>query len=273
MPEIRQSTTGVIVPTTQLGTSLCATVAQGLKITINNGLAFIDGAYFFIYEPETITLQAGWVNDIVLRLDVTGSDIVFGIFNKQRSANTIEAGLTRQGGIYELGLHSVTIPANTDQVTAAMISDYRLNMGLGVDGKPCCGIVGSLLMLGANIIDYVTGLIAAEHRGSKVSSKRSIKGIGKKLCLWILVLVGWGIDCFINYLVGQMGYAIPLAGMICALIVIWLCINEIISILENLTDIGVPMPSFLLKLVKYIKKQVEDKTVIEDVIEEVKQHE
>lgn len=146
VPEIRQSTTGVIVPTKQLGGALSANVAQGLKVTINNGLAFIDGAYFFVYTPEEIPLQAGWINDIVLRLDVTGSEIVFGIFNKQRSAGTIEAGLTRQGGVYELGLHSVNIPSGATQVTASMITDYRLNMSKGFDGLPCCGIVGSLLM-------------------------------------------------------------------------------------------------------------------------------
>ena len=36
-------------------------------------------------------------------------------------------------------------------------------------------------------------------------------------------------------------------------------VNEIISILENLVDIGVDLPPFLMPVVKYIKKQVEDK--------------
>lgn len=40
--------------------------------------------------------------------------------------------------------------------------------------------------------------------------------------------------------------------------------NEIISILENINDIGVPMPSFMKKLVWNIKSQIEDKTWIDD---------
>ena len=44
----------------------------------------------------------------------------------------------------------------------------------------------------------------------------------------------------------------------------WLVVNEIISILENMVDIGVDMPPFLLPIVKYIRKQVEEKANIPD---------
>ena len=37
----------------------------------------------------------------------------------------------------------------------------------------------------------------------------------------------------------------------------------VVSILENMIDIGVKMPPFLMPLVKYIKKQVEDKSKLE----------
>lgn len=38
-----------------------------------------------------------------------------------------------------------------------------------------------LLMVGCNVIDYITGLMAAGNRGNgKVSSYKSIRGIGKK---------------------------------------------------------------------------------------------
>lgn len=44
----------------------------------------------------------------------------------------------------------------------------------------------------------------------------------------------------------------------------WLVVNEIISILENMLDIGVRMPPFLLPVIKYIRKQVEAKAKIAD---------
>lgn len=146
IPEVRQTDHSQIVPQTQLGNSLAAIVGQGLNLRINLGIAMIDGAYFIIdEEPINIPLTAGQVNDIVLRLDLTGTDVVFGIFAKPRATGTLEAGLTRSGGIYELGLHSVNVPDGADQIAANMITDYRLNLNEGPDGKPCCGLVGSLL--------------------------------------------------------------------------------------------------------------------------------
>ena len=38
---------------------------------------------------------------------------------------------------------------------------------------------------------------------------------------------------------------------------VWLGFNEVISILENLGDMGVPMPPFLMKIVQMLKGKVE----------------
>jgi phage-related holin len=47
---------------------------------------------------------------------------------------------------------------------------------------------------------------------------------------------------------------------VASLVAVWLICNEIISILENISDIGVAMPPFLLKLAGNLKSQVESKT-------------
>ena len=39
---------------------------------------------------------------------------------------------------------------------------------------------------------------------------------------------------------------------------IWLVLNECISILENISEIGVPLPAFLLKIIEKLEKTVED---------------
>ena len=39
---------------------------------------------------------------------------------------------------------------------------------------------------------------------------------------------------------------------------IWLVLNECISILENISEIGVPLPAFLMKLIEKLKKTVEN---------------
>lgn len=75
-------------------------------------------------------------------------------------------------------------------------------------------------------------------------------------------------DILINYAVECAGISITLPFMVATVVAVWLVVNEIISILENIIDIGVPLPPFLLPIVKHIKQAVEDKAQIEDEAEE-----
>lgn len=116
-----------------------------------------------------------------------------------------------------------------------------------------------LLLVGCNIIDYATGLCAVKYRNDSISSYKSIRGITKKVCMWLLVMVGAFIDALIQYAVECAGIGLTVPFVVATVVAVWLVVNEIISILENMSDIGVNMPPFLLPLMKYIKKQVEDK--------------
>lgn len=116
------------------------------------------------------------------------------------------------------------------------------------------------LLVGCNIIDYATGLCAVKYRNDSISSYKSIRGITKKVCMWLLVVVGAFIDVLIQYAVECAGIGLAVPFVVATVVAVWLVVNEIISILENMSDIGVNMPPFLMPLMKYIKKQVEDKT-------------
>ena len=120
------------------------------------------------------------------------------------------------------------------------------------------------LMVGCNVIDYVTGLMAVPYRTETVSSYKGIRGIIKKVCQWLLVLVGAWIDILLNYAIDCAGIDFTLPFVVATIVAVWLVVNEIISILENMLDIGVHMPPFLLPIVKYIRKQVEEKAKIAD---------
>ena len=123
------------------------------------------------------------------------------------------------------------------------------------------------LLVGCNIIDYITGLCAVKYRQEQLSSYKSIRGITKKVCQWILVLVGAWIDILINYAVECAGIEITIPFVVATVVAVWLVINEILSILENMLDIGVSMPPFLMPIIKYIKQQVEEKITITEVTE------
>ena len=116
-----------------------------------------------------------------------------------------------------------------------------------------------VLLVACNIVDYVTGLGASAYRGQEISSYKGIRGITKKVCMWLLVVVGVIVDELVVYAVAQMGLVMPFTFMIACIVALWLICNELISILENLKDIGVPMPDFLVKLTKNLKSQIESK--------------
>ena len=126
-----------------------------------------------------------------------------------------------------------------------------------------------LLMVACNLIDYITGLVAAKYRtDGGISSYRSMKGITKKVMMWLLVVVGAITDEVLAYTSVTLGIAMPFTFLVACIVAIWIICNEIISILENMLDIGVDIPAFLLPMMKNIKRQAEGVTGIEEDKEE-----
>ena len=114
------------------------------------------------------------------------------------------------------------------------------------------------LMVGCNVIDYITGLIATKFRNEEISSYKGIRGIIKKVCMWILVLIGAWIDILINYAIEYAGIGLKIPFIVATIVAVWIVVNEIISILENMIDIGVKIPPFMMPLANMIRKKVED---------------
>lgn len=61
-----------------------------------------------------------------------------------------------------------------------------------------------------------------------------------------------------------MGHTFPFTFLVACVVAIWIICNEIISILENIKDMGVAVPGFLEPLARNIKSQVEDKIEVND---------
>ena len=118
--------------------------------------------------------------------------------------------------------------------------------------------VPMIVLILCNIIDYGTGLCAAKYRQEAVCSYKSIRGIAKKICMWLLVAVGAILDWLLSFSAANIGVTIPFHFLVASVAAVWLIANELISILENVKDIGAPLPPFLLKLAKNIKSKTEE---------------
>ena len=122
-----------------------------------------------------------------------------------------------------------------------------------------------MLLITCNVIDYITGLIASKFRNQEIDSYKGIRGTAKKICMWLLVGVGVIVDQLLSYSADVAGITLPFTFLVACIVAVWLVCNEIISILENINDIGVTLPPFLQPIVKNLKKQVENKAVINSI--------
>lgn len=124
------------------------------------------------------------------------------------------------------------------------------------------------LLVPCNIIDYFTGLKAAKMRGEKITSELSINGIYKKITMYVLIFVGFGIDCMISYVTGTLHIDMPFPLLFSAIIASWLVINELISITENCESIGHTIP-ILGPVLRFIKRKIETVVEIDEDSEDV----
>ena len=106
------------------------------------------------------------------------------------------------------------------------------------------------------IVDYLSGMCAAWTR-SELSSKVGAKGIIKKVGYMALIVVAMGADYLIYSGIAAAEIDIGYNMWFGLLVAIWLIINEMISILENLGKLGVPIPGFLTRLIGRLKISVD----------------
>lgn len=123
------------------------------------------------------------------------------------------------------------------------------------------------LLVPCNIIDYFTGMRAAKQKGEKITSGRSIEGIYKKVTMYILIFVGYGIDCMISYVTGTLHIEMKFPLLFAAIVASWLVLNELISITENCEVIGMKIP-VLNPVLKFIKKKIETVVDVEETEDE-----
>lgn len=138
--------------------------------------------------------------------------------------------------------------------------------GVGAYISAKLGILGPWLVMyfGAMVTDYITGMLSASYRGltnpdEGLNSRIGIMGILKKVGYCIVVVVAIMLDWVIINSAPYIGLdAGKFKGWIAIIVMIWLFINECISILENLVKMDLNIPKFLLSILKTAKSKIED---------------
>ncbi len=123
------------------------------------------------------------------------------------------------------------------QLTIAAVGGYIGWLLGGVDG-----LLYALITV--VVVDYLTGLMAAVIE-KRLSSNIGFRGIFKKVLIFALVGIGHIID---HHLIGK-GSAVRTA------VIFFYLSNEGLSIMENTTKVGLPIPEKLKVVFTELKKE------------------
>lgn len=113
-----------------------------------------------------------------------------------------------------------------------------------------------LVLVGVMILDYITGLVKAGMSG-EINSTRGWQGLLKKLMYTVTVAVAFVVDYILFFTAAELGWEFSMHAYIALLVSLWLIINEAVSVIENLSEIGVPMPKFLVKILQRVQNKVD----------------
>lgn len=104
------------------------------------------------------------------------------------------------------------------------------------------GLIYALLAF--SVIDYVTGIMCAIDK-KELSSSVGFKGIARKIIIFSLVGV---VNILDIYILGHV-------GVLRAAVIFFYLSNEGISILENTSKLGLPVPEKLQNILQQLNKE------------------
>lgn len=154
---------------------------------------------------------------------------------------------------------------NINKYTLDIISGYNVLVGMIV--TIMTAVFGEFWYLFAaflvlNFIDWISGWSKARKLNIE-SSEKGLKGIVKKLWYWVLILVAFMIsNIFIVLAQEILGLEVDFLIWFGWLTLASLTVNEMRSILENLVEMDIKVPAFLIKGLAVTEKLINSKTDI-----------
>lgn len=148
------------VHNTELGIS----APGGMTVSVAAGRAWINGYFYRNDTPLTLEVSnadgvLGRIDNVVIRFSADARSITAQIVQGEFSSSPVAPALVREGGIYDLKLAEIRIPAGTTEITLDLITDTR------PDGA-VCGIVSGTM----GQIDY-----GAYYRSFQASFEKFMK--------------------------------------------------------------------------------------------------
>lgn len=113
------------------------------------------------------------------------------------------------------------------------------------------------VLIAAMAADYVSGVAAAWFEG-RLNSSVGKKGALRKVCYMFLVIVAGIMDWVIISGCNEIGIDMGINFYFGTIVAIWLILNELLSILENCTRIGLPIPKFIRPIAERLKIAMEE---------------
>lgn len=123
------------------------------------------------------------------------------------------------------------------------------------------------LLMFLMVMDYISGMLAAkkeaiEHPNNKRygwSSKKGILGIYKKIGYILSVFVMMCVDFLIYKIANEIGLDFNSKTYFAVLVTVWIILNEMLSIMENVGRLGVKLPKFVCRILIDLKDEIEKK--------------
>ena len=126
-------------------TSFQVTPYSGMQLSVSPGIALVSGRFALLEDTYNVTLAAAnaaydRIDTVVLRLDLTpgANRLLITIRGGAAGASPVAPTLTRNATYFELGLADIYVVANATTISAARITDTRLNSSK-------CGVIASVI--------------------------------------------------------------------------------------------------------------------------------
>lgn len=113
------------------------------------------------------------------------------------------------------------------------------------------------LLIVLMIIDIITGIFKAA-KNKNLWSRKSLFGYARKILIFLVIITANVIDQILN-----------LGGVLTFITVSFYLYNEGLSILENLAEVGVPVPAGLAEKLKVMNEENEKRLPAAVVVEEL----